>query len=523
MHKCVLASASPYFEAMFSGNFKESNENEIFLKDVPDMATFDMVLGGVYAKALHLDEGNVLAVLRISNLLQFQRIENECWEFILARMDDLDNSHEVLALADQLGQKRVYKQALMRVAYNFRQLRHLEVFQEQDPQLLFKLLSSDDLRVNSEEDVVEALLFWLSFDRKSRMKYLPQLIQAIRVPLLTQEVSRTDCVLDRSLICHSPFQYLSTAFAGLDLCKESVDFINRPCDPELPRPHPRKTIFGKIAAVSFSQDKLQVHVFCPQYKEWIRDVVKSRSDSMHSECFIANQTLYSFGTMIKEFDLSADSWRNFTWFRVARTDFSYAILNNELFIIGGRKHRIEGAVQKLNMATKEWTLVGNLNTEREHSAALALDDKIYVFGGRTNDMILQSVEVYSPEENLWKCDSSMLIPRMMPEVVECGGKIYIFGGFQGIDIRLFVTSVECYDPVKDTWEICGEIGEETKTYSISVTVFNEEIYYVLNNEHDCQFGTFDGDTGESTIITFVEKVIDRDHLDLSYCTIHGVN
>ena len=192
MHKCVLASASPYFEAMFSGNFKESNENEIFLKDVPDMATFDMVLGGVYAKALHLDEGNVLAVLRISNLLQFQRIENECWEFILARMDDLDNSHEVLALADQLGQKRVYKQALMRVAYNFRQLRHLEVFQEQDPQLLFKLLSSDDLRVNSEEDVVEALLFWLSFDRKGRMKYLPQLIQAIRVPLLTQEVSRTD-------------------------------------------------------------------------------------------------------------------------------------------------------------------------------------------------------------------------------------------------------------------------------------------------------------------------------------------
>lgn len=85
-----------------------------------------------------------------------------------------------------------------------------------------------------------------------------------------------------------------------------------------------------------------------------------------------------------------------------------------------------------------------------------------------------------------------------------------------------MTSVECYDPKKDTWEICGEIGEETKTYSISVTVFNEEIYYVLNNEHDCQFGTFDGDSGESTIITFVEKVIDRDHLDLSYCTIHGV-
>lgn len=189
VHKCVLATASQYFEAMFSGNFKESNENEILLKDVPDLPTFDMVLAGVYATPLHLDESNVLAVLRISNLLQFSRIEHQCWDFIVKRMDDPDNSHEVLSLADQLGQKRVYSQALTRVAYNFRQLRLVEpAFQEQDQQLLFKILSSDDLRVNSERDVVEALLHWLNYDRKGRLRHLPQLIKAIRVPLLTKEV-----------------------------------------------------------------------------------------------------------------------------------------------------------------------------------------------------------------------------------------------------------------------------------------------------------------------------------------------
>lgn len=189
VHKCVLATASKYFEAMFSGNFRESNENEIFLKDVPDLTTFDMVLAGVYATPLQLHEANVLSVLRISNLLQFTRIENECWEFILNRMDDFDNSQEVLALSDQLGQQRVYKQALTRVAYNFRELRVQQEFQEQqDAKLLFKLLSSDDLRVNGEEDVVAALLHWLNYDRKGRAKYLPQLIKAIRVPLLKKEV-----------------------------------------------------------------------------------------------------------------------------------------------------------------------------------------------------------------------------------------------------------------------------------------------------------------------------------------------
>lgn len=173
---------------MFSGNFRESKESEILLKDVPDIPTLTMVLAAVYAKPLCLDESNVLAVLKISNLLQFERIENECWAYILSRMDEFDNSPEVLSLADQLGQKRVYTQALTRVAYNFRELRTQPEFQEQDPQLLYKLLSSDDLRVNSEEDVVGALLHWLEYDRKGRIKYLSQLIKAIRVPLLKKEV-----------------------------------------------------------------------------------------------------------------------------------------------------------------------------------------------------------------------------------------------------------------------------------------------------------------------------------------------
>lgn len=322
-------------------------------------------------------------------------------------------------------------------------------------------------------------------------------------------------------------QYLSTVFstASMELCADTREYIARCQQPDLLplQPHPRKTIFGKIAAISFAQERLQIHVYCPVYKSWIRDVVKSRSDSMHTACFIIKHTLFSFATMIKEFHLGSDSWKNFTWFRVARFDFAYALLGHELFIIGGRKHRIESVVQKLNMTTKEWTPVANLNTEREHAAALSLDGRVYVFGGRTNDMILQSVEVYAPEKNCWSAlDSDMAVPRMMPEVVKCGDKVYVFGGFQGIDIRLFVTIVECYDPEKDCWEICGEIGEETQTYSISVTVFDDAIYYVLNNEHDCQFGTFDCATGEANIITFVEKVIDRDSLDLAYCTIHGV-
>lgn len=222
--------------------------------------------------------------------------------------------------------------------------------------------------------------------------------------------------------------------------------------------------------------------------------------------------------------MDSDSWKNFTWFRIARYDFAFALLDNDLYIIGGRKHRIERVVQRLNLISKEWTIIAELNVERELAAALAFNSTVYVFGGRTNDLILNLVEVYNVQENVWDNCSAMLIPRMMPEVVQCNNKIYVFGGFQGIDIRLFVTSVEVYDPNTDAWKLCGTLGDESKTYSISVTVFEDEIYYMLNNETNCQFGTFNPLNGESNIITFAEKVRERDSLDLdlAYCTIHGV-
>ena len=218
--------------------------------------------------------------------------------------------------------------------------------------------------------------------------------------------------------------------------------------------------------------------------------------------------------------MASDSWRNLTWFRVARYDFAHAVLGDDLFVIGGRKHRIEKVVQKLNLVSKEWSVVAELNMERELAAALAVNGSIYVFGGRTNDMILNLVEVFRPEHQVWEYCSAMIVPRMMPEVVQHKGRIYVFGGFQGIDIRLFATTIEVYDPATDVWKVCGEIGDEAQTYSISVTSFREEIYYVLNNEGNCQFGIFRPESGEGSIITYGEN--NADSLNLSYCTIHGI-
>lgn len=179
-------------------------------------------------------------------------------------------------------------------------------------------------------------------------------------------------------------------------------------------------------------------------------------------------------------------------------------------------------MQKLNLLTKEWSTLAELNEGREHATAVAFKDRVYVIGGRSPGEILSTVEFYSPSENTWTPCSDMLIPRMMSEVALCDDKFYVFGGFQGIDIRLFVTQIEVYDPVTDTWSICGQIGDENVTFSLSATTFANEIYYLLNNETHCQFGKFDPAQGQTLdVISDIEKRPGVE-IELAYSSIHGI-
>ena len=117
---------------------------------------------------------------------------------------------------------------------------------------------------------------------------------------------------------------------------------------------------------------------------------------------------------------------------------------------------LKTALEVYDPATDTWSTKANMPTSREGLAAAAIDGKLYVVGG-WNDTDFPKVpwrstlEVYDPATNTWSTKANMPTPRINPAAVAIDGKLYVVGGRNVDGYATGLDVLEVYDPVTDTW------------------------------------------------------------------------
>src|ERR1700733_13434056 len=113
-------------------------------------------------------------------------------------------------------------------------------------------------------------------------------------------------------------------------------------------------------------------------------------------------------------------------------EITSAVIGKKWYVFGGYDApnvQARGIVTVYDVATDSWTNKQNMLIPAHHAAAVALDGKIYVFGGfvgRPGTKVWQPIPssvVYDPDNDSWKELAPMPTPRGSAVAVAVNGKI----------------------------------------------------------------------------------------------------
>ena len=209
-----------------------------------------------------------------------------------------------------------------------------------------------------------------------------------------------------------------------------------------------------------------------------------------------NGKVYVFGGFVKpekgptawqpidnswEYDPASDTWKALAPMPSKRGAAAAAVVGGKIYVIGGaglhpgsketavhpaRPHRSVDTNEVYDPATNSWATRQTMPTARNHAFIGAVNNKIYVIGGRVGAAFITRasntglVEEYDPATDQWGAlKAPMPNPRSAGASGTYKGKIYVAGGEErsGGPWQRTFRAVESYDPATNLWSILPDM------------------------------------------------------------------
>ncbi|MBN3297956.1 KLH35 protein, partial [Amia calva] len=397
-HRATLSASSLYFRTMFHSQLLESRQSLV-----------------------DIHEENVESVFRAADLLGVSVLSKACVRFLEKQVDH-SNCLGIMNFASSYFIRPLTEKCQKLVFEDFVKVYKHEEFLTLSKEQMVELLSSEELLVEREEVLVEAVLKWVHHDPSGRKAALRDLLELVHLPLVDPafflstvetDVLVQDCKDCRPLLLEArKYQVFgneensATTRPRRSMGRVEMIVVIGGCD---------KNSYAKL---SFTE-KLNTHT-----KEWLPSAsIPGYSKSEFAACAFQNDIYLSGGQLN-----SSDVWRH-----ISQLD--------------------------------TWVRVAPLNKGRWRHKMAALRGKLYAVGGFNGMERLLSVESYSPFDNHWQPVAPLLLPVSSAAVAACGGKLYVIGG-----------AVQCYDPVEDKWSYMAPCPFTQRC--INAAAFHDTIYVV---------------------------------------------
>uniref|UniRef100_A0A667ZLI4 Si:rp71-68n21.9 n=1 Tax=Myripristis murdjan TaxID=586833 RepID=A0A667ZLI4_9TELE len=423
VHRVIMASASDYFKAMFTGGMREQDMREIKLHGVTKTGLKN-IIDFIYTSRVSLNLANLQDTLEAANFLQVLPVLGFCNQLLSSEIT-IDNCIEVERIATDLLLEDVQLNIGEFVSQHLSELVQSGCYLQLSETSLANALASNSLKGFSEMELYHIARAWLDHDAPKRHSSVYALMRHIRFPLM----SPTELIQISQDDEEGGDTMMRSDTACVNLLLEASNYQMMP----------------------FLQPALQT------------ERTQIRSDATHLLALggVMRQQLV-VSRELRLYDEKSGQWRALSPMEVPRYQHGVALLGGFLFIVGGQstydtkgKTAIDSAY-RYDPRFDKWLQIASLNEKRTFFHLSALKGKLYAVGGRNASGEIDTVECYNLKKNEWTFVTQMVEPHYGHAGTVSGDLMYISGG---ITRDTFQKELWCYNPISDTWSRRADMTE----------------------------------------------------------------
>ena len=482
VHRVILAANSPYFEAMFTGPLRESNQERVTLQDVDEKAAKALV-DFMYSSQITITEDNAEVCASVAARWQLDDVTEACGEFLSKRLDE-ENCLEWLSFAEAHGCNNLRDAAFKFATEHFPDVSACQSFLNVPSSILESLLKCEDLCVQSEVEILSCLLKWYEFDVLERKDQVLSLLPFVKLPQIPWELVK-DKLESHNLLSNPECLALMTSARNYQLYPEVVADYNLDDTQYLPRRSigRRDLIYVVGGEVYPARNTVaSVEQFNPLTDQW-REMAPMPSPRRGVGVCFLNGLLYAVGgsdgsmalRLVEAYNPQTDAWTRVEDMYEERSSVGAAVIEGQLYAVGGYDgvSSCLQSVERYNPQSKQWSLVAPMNTTRSMMAIAVSGQSMYAIGGYDGSADLASCERYSAESNQWSFIATLNVPRCIPGVCIIDKVVYAVGG---CDRSQSLNSAEVYQPDTDSWTVVASMHKPRS--GLGVATVRNKVYAI---------------------------------------------
>lgn len=493
VHRVIMASASDYFKAMFTGRMREQEMKVIKLHGVSRVGLSN-IIDFIYSSRVMLCLANLQDTLEAANFLQVLPVLRFCNNLLISEIT-IHNCIEVESIAADLLLEEVQANLKEFVILNLADLVQSGRYLQLSETSLANALASDSLKGFSEMELYRIARAWLDHDPVGRLSSIYALMRHIRFPLMSpvelMQISQDDEGADGGGVMRSDAACVNLLLEASNY--QMMPFLQPALQTERTRIRSDATHLLTLGGVMRQQLVVsrELRLYDEESGHW-RALKPMEVPRYQHGVALLGGFLYIVGGQstydtkgktavdsVYRYDPRFDRWLQVASLNEKRTFFHLSALKGQLFAVGGRNASGEiDTVECYNLKKNEWRLVARMAEPHYGHAGTVHGDLMYISGGIIRDAFQKQLWCYDPGADRWSRRADMEELRGLHCMCTVGDRLFVMGGnhFRGSSDYDDVLGCEYYSPAADQWTSVAPMPRGQS--DVGVAVFRGRVYVV---------------------------------------------